>query len=267
MEQLTTLSTFSGREALQRVYFSVLERTGTLSLLATMLRVCTGSLPIAALLKTETSVQHPLGFFRGLSLFMQEIVYKHYLSSIHSLVYFGAAVLLTIVGLYRFTESVSEPLVVGAVILEAALLGLLFVVGMFSPPDYAHKPVDTESEIQQLVREVGEISADYAGFSMQVDTVTQALGGIQQRMDELIASVNEMSRAATAATSPPSEMLEVMHSTTESLRNLQTTVIQLVKATDDIKDREVRLQVRAQLEDMLQTAARVQTAQDSAQGA
>ena len=57
-------------------------------------RICTSERELFRYSKNEVTVLHPLGFFSGSGLWMEEIVNRYYYSTINSFVYFGAAIFI-----------------------------------------------------------------------------------------------------------------------------------------------------------------------------
>jgi methyl-accepting chemotaxis protein len=191
---------------------------------------------------------------------LQEIVNRFYFSTINSLVYLGAAALLLIISAYRFTDKVDNRAVLAGVALEALMLFILFVVMFFSPSDDVESEVSIDADsgggsantdIRELITEVGEISADYAAFTERLDTVTSTLSGMISRQDELIGAVNEMARSVSLASTPQPEFIESMRQTNTALQAFQRNVHDLVDATHTLRREEIQRAVRVEVERML----------------
>lgn len=258
MEQIQTLSTLRGRNLLRDIFRELRfdKQIGGLTVLGICWRLCVHEKELFRFSTHNATVLHSLGLFSGTSLWLQEVVNRFYFSTINSLVYFGAAILLVIIGLRRFSTVVGNELVITAIALEAFLLLLMFLVMFFTPPEdtSSDTPPDStaaESESQQLIREIGEISSDYAGFTDQMDEITTALSSLVARQDELIASVNDMARIATQAVSPQPELIHTMQQTNTALREFHTTVAELAGAARLLRREEILQAVRYEVERVL----------------
>lgn len=259
MEQIQTLSSLRGRSLLRDIYRELRfeKQMSELTVLGICWRLCVYEKDIFRYSRYQATVVHSLGFLSGSSLWLQEIVNRFNYATINSLVYFGAAVLLVIIGLRRFGNLVGNELVVGAIVLEALLLMTMFVVMFFSPSDDMateqladSEPVE-ESETQQLIREIGEIGSDYAGFTTQMDEITSALSSLIARQDELIASVNDMARYSAQAVSPQPELLHTMQQTTSALREFNRVVGEFADAARTLRREEIQQAVRFEVERLL----------------
>lgn len=257
MEQIQTLSTLRGRMLLRDIFRELRfeKQIGGLTVLGICWRLCVYEKEIFRYSSHHAVVVHSLGFFSGTSLWLQEIVNRFYYSTINSLVYFGAAILLVIIGLRRFSSYVGNELVIAAIVLEALLLLLMFIVMFFSPsddlPEPGHRESEEESETRQLIREIGEISSDYAGFTTQMDEITSALSSLIARQDELIASVNDMTRFAAQAVSPQPEFITTIQQTNTTLKDFNKTVAELADAARLLRREEILQAVRYEVERVL----------------
>ncbi len=258
MEQIQTLSTIRGREILRSIYRDMrFERQlSSTAVLTACLRICIGERDLMRYGRDDITIVHPLGLFAGVSLWLQEIVNRFYFSTISSLVYLGAAILLLIVGAFRFTSFIGSEFVVAGIALEAGLLMLLFVIMFFSPSDDYLDPdaggaEDSESELNQIVREIGEISSDYAAFSNQVDDVTATLSSLAARQDQLIEVMRESTRQNALMVAPQPQLLETMQKTNQALHEFTETVQNLVGAAQALRREEVERSVRQEVERLL----------------
>jgi methyl-accepting chemotaxis protein len=262
MEQIQTFSTVRGRSALRDIFRELRyeKQVSGFTTLLTCWRLCTFEREAYRYSKRQVTIIHSLGLFRGTSLFLQEIVNRFYFSTINSLVYLGAAALLLIISAYRFTDKVDNRAVLVGVALEAFMLFVLFVVMFFSPADdvESEASIDADSgglsantDIRELITEVGEISADYAAFTERLDNVTSSLSGMISRQDELIGAVNEMARSVSLASTPQPEFIESMRQTNTALQAFQRNVHDLVDATHTLRREEIQRAVRVEVERML----------------
>jgi gas vesicle protein len=256
MIQIQTLASIEGRSLLRDLYKELrFERqmSGIASLLAT-LRICIGETEIGRISKREAFILHPLGVRRGITLWMQEIVNRYYFSAISSFVYFGAAILLALVGMNRFTSGVSNSYVIAGLVLESGILIAMFIVMFFAPPDEEdlRSGEEEESEARELIREIGEISSDYAGFTSRAEELTDTLSGLTARHDELISAVNESVRTAVMAVAPQPELLQQMSEATKAMKEFTKAVQEFTATAQEIRTKETQLLVRAEVERIIQ---------------
>ncbi len=263
MEQIQTLSTVRGRTALRDIFRELRyeKQVSGFTALLTCWRLCTFEREAYRYSKRQVTIIHALGLFRGTSLFLQEIVNRFYFSTINSLVYLGAAVLLLIVSASRFSDKVDNRAILVGVGIEALMLFILFVVMFFSPSEdiELEAGLDADStqgggasgEIRELIAEVGEISADYAAFTERLDNVTSSLSGMISRQDELIGAVNEMARSVSQASTPQPEFIESMRQTNLALQAFHKNVHDLVEATNTLRREEIQRAVRVEVERIL----------------
>ncbi len=256
MTQLETLSSVQGRALLREIYRELrferqLSATATLR---TCWQICTTERELFRLTKRNVIVLHPLGVWSGTSLWMQEIVNRHAYATISSFVYFGAALLLVIVGLNR-TGVVEDPaFLVAGVILEALLLMLLFVVMFFTPPEDAEPSMldaSATSASDELLRELGEIGRDYAAMGVQLETIAATLTDLVERQDQMLAAVRDGVNAAVSAVAPNPDLMAAMTRTTKGLEEFSSSVGTLGERLQALERREVEHLVREELERIL----------------
>jgi hypothetical protein len=261
MEQLQTFSTMRGRMLLRDIVRELRyeKQVSSLTTLLTCWRLCTFEREVYRYSRRQVTIIHALGLFRGTALWLQEVINRFYFSTINSLVYLGAAILLVIVSANRFTDNVDNRFVIGGVLLEAFMLLILFVVMFFSPSD----DTDVEdnladiadagigAEMREIVSEIGEISTDYANSTKKLDDVSSMLASIVERQDDLIGSVSELARVLGEASRPQPEFVETMRQTNLSLELFHSNVQALVEATHTLRREEVQRAVRVEVERIL----------------
>lgn len=261
METLQTLSSFRGRAIVRDVFRELRyeRQNGALASLVACWRICTTEKDLHRSTRHEVTVSYPLGILGGTRLWLEEIVHRFFYSAVNSFVYLGAALLLSLVALYRFTETLSSNAVIAAVLIEAALLVLLFILMFFSPPESPEMETgasaEPESELQELVREIGEISTDYATVSSQMDDVVNALSSMVVRQEEMIEVVRKLADATHKAVSPQPEMLSAMAETTNELRTFTAVVHSLKEASHSLRRAEVERAVQREVERIISRAA------------
>lgn len=255
MTQLETLASVQGRALLREIYRELrFERQLSASAtLRTCWQICTTERELFRLTKRNVIVLHPLGILSGTALWMQEIVNRHAYSTISSFVYFGAALLLVIVGLNR-THVLEDPaFLVAAVVLEALLLMLLFAVMFFTPPDDSEQSSESTatSASDELLRELGEIGRDYAAMGVQLETIAATLTDLVERQDMMLNAVRDGVNSAVSAVAPNPELMAAMMKTTHGLEQFSSSVGTLGERLQALERREVEHLVREELEKIL----------------
>ena len=162
MTQIETLSSAQGRALLRDIYRELrFERQlGAIATIRTCWQICTTQRELIRLTRRDVVVLHPLGVWAGTSLWMQEIINRHFYAPVNDIVYLGAALLLLAVGLNRTRVIETPALVVTGIVVEALLLVLLFTVMFFSPPEEGDVAIATtqpgqSSMSDDLLRELG----------------------------------------------------------------------------------------------------------------
>jgi hypothetical protein len=263
MEQIQTLSTLRGRVVLRDIVRELRyeKQVSSITTLLTCWRLCAFERDVYRYSKRQIIVVHTLGLFRGTSLWLQEVVNRFYFSTINSLVYLGAAILLVLVSGYRFTDRVDTRLVLAGVALEASMLLVLFVVMFFSPSDDIdmEEPTNDAEEngdLRELISEIGDIATDYAGAGARLEAIAAALSDVTARQDEILGAVNEVARAVSFAANPQPEFIETMRQTNLTLQAFHLNVQALVEATHTLRREEIQRAVRVEVERMLEQRVR-----------
>ncbi len=231
------------------------KQLGGLSTLSTMWRICSTEREVYRYSNVEVTVLHPLGPLRGTSLWMQEVVNRFYYSTINSFVYFGAAMLLVMIGIRRFTDRVTDSTVLGSILFEALLLVVMFVVMFFSPTeDNTDDDSPGEDETHaDVLREIGEIGRDYADVNMHMEQAVAALRELTQEQAEVMALLRQHTEAATKAVAPNPALLESMSKTADSLERLEQTVQSFNVAANKLQREEIEAAVQREVQSILRT--------------
>ena len=256
MTQLSTLATLEGRAVLRAMFRELRyeRRAGSFSAMMLCLRVCVREREIFRYVSREVSVQHPLGIAAGFSLWMQEIINRFYFSVISSFVYFGAAVLLLVVGLRRVMDTIPDWYLVGSVILESLMLVVMFVVMFFSPSE-EETDVETESSAEsELLREIGEIAGDYASSGIRLEQIAGALESLGRQQEELVRAVRENTGTAALAIAPNPQMLSSMAEVNAALAAFRDTLAELNDSAKALRREEVEAAVRRELQRIVSAA-------------
>jgi hypothetical protein len=255
MKTIDNISSLEGRRLLIEIHHELKyeKQLSTFSIILLCWRICTHEKEIFKYVKNEVTVIHKLGFFKGTALWMEEIVNRFYFSTINSFVYFGAAILLVLIGIRRFTDQVTDTVVISGIAFEALMLLFLFVVMFFTPQetDYeADKNVE-EASTNDLIIEIGELSRDFASAVVKLEKVEELYGRLIEKQEDLINSVNKMTDSTIMAVSPNSEMLGIMKETNISLTDFKNNIESLNKSVEEIKKEQIEIAVRKELEKYL----------------
>lgn len=254
MKRIDNLSSLAGRQVLRRIYNELRfdKQRSSLSTLMIMWKISVFEKQLNKYSASDIAVQMPLGFFRGTALWMEEIVNRYYYSSVNSFVYFGAAILLVLIGLRRFTEDISINLVISGIIFEAVLLLFMFIVMLFSPPDDDTDFEESEySKAEELLDEIGEIGREFAASVLQMEKITESLLTISEKQDVMIDKLNNISESSADAVRPNPEMIETMKQTNVELNEFRNNLNNLSDTALKIRKEEISYQVRKEIENIL----------------
>jgi hypothetical protein len=257
MRELSTLATLEGRSVIRDIFRELRFERQMSSFSATMLlwRICTKETELKRFSMQEVNVLYPLGIISGTSLWLQEIINRFYYSTINSFVYFGAAILLVTVGLRRIYDSIPDWIVVSSISLEAFLLGMMFFIMYFSPLD--EEEVDEQSNVErskeffELLREVGEISRDYAAMAVRLEQITDAMQEMSMRQEALISTTRDSVQIAAQAVAPNPELIETLKQTGEHFKSFNDIVESLSKSAQELRKEEIEFAVRRELEKII----------------
>lgn len=259
MKNIDNLSSLEGRALLSKIFKELKydKQLRSSTILFTLWKICTYEKELFRYSKQDYTIVHPLGMFSGTSLWLEEIVNRYYFSTINSFVYFGAAILLVLIGVRRFSDNVSDTVVIGGIVFESLMLLIMFLVMLFSPNeqnDYDEEPSNGNQEtVEELILEVGEISRDFAAVSVQLDNISESLNGMLDRQTELIELISQIAKSNAEAVSPNPKMLDIMDQTNASLSSLKDTVIDLNKGIKVIQKEEIEFAVKKEIEQLINT--------------
>lgn len=146
MRKVDSLSSADGRKIIHEIFHELKykKQLSSISILANCWKICVYDIDLTKYINTEDQIEHRLGLFKGTAIWMEEIVNRFYFSVINSFVYFGAAVLLVIIGVRRFSDSIDDRFVIAGVVFEALMLFFMFIVMFFSPSDDGDDIYDNE---------------------------------------------------------------------------------------------------------------------------
>ncbi|MCX6155116.1 MAG: hypothetical protein NT007_13265 [Candidatus Kapabacteria bacterium] len=254
MKRIETLATLEGRKLLREIFKTLKydKQLSSFSVLLTCWRVCTSERDLERYIKSEVSLVRTLGLFTGTKIWLEEVVNRFFFSTINSFVYFGAAILLVLIGFRRFSDNVNETMVIGGIIFEALMLLLMFFVMAFTPSDEQSSDNEKENEsIEVLVTEIGEIGRDFAAVVLQLENLGTTFENLLNKQIELISEVKEVARFTAQAVAPNPDMLVVMKETNIALSGLKDTVNSLNIAAESLKKDEIEYSVRKEVEKLI----------------
>ncbi|PKL78151.1 MAG: hypothetical protein CVV25_12530 [Ignavibacteriae bacterium HGW-Ignavibacteriae-4] len=251
-KKIETLTSLDGRKFLHELYKKLKyenELSG-LMILIICWKVCVFEKNPSKFVKTDVTILHKLGAWKGTTLWIEEIVNRHFYSTINSFVYFGAAILLVLIGVRKFSDAISTELVIGSIIFEASMLLLIFVVMLFSPDEDLIID-ENESEESILIQEIGEIGTDFATAVSKLEDVSLELKNFNNSQAELINKLAEATNNISKAVSPSDEFIYNIKQTNEQLSNLRTQIESLTESTRSIREKDIRFEIRRELENLL----------------
>lgn len=256
MKKIDTLSGLEGRAVLNKMFKEIRyeKQASGASALFTCWKLCTYERELFRYSKNDVTVLHPLGAISGTALWLEEIVNRYYYSTINSFVYFGAAILLVLIGIRRFSDNVSDELVIGGVVFEAMMLMMMFMVMLFSPNENLESETTdngSQESMEELILEVGEISRDFAAVSVQFDQINESLQEMLNQQRELISTVVDISKANALAVAPNPKMLESMNETNAAINRFNTSLLQLNESVDKVRSAEIEFAVKKEISELL----------------
>ncbi|MGQ9819821.1 MAG: hypothetical protein ACUVQ1_07860 [Candidatus Kapaibacteriales bacterium] len=256
METIETLSSIEGRKLLSQIFHELRYRKqmSNLSILTLTWRICTSEREISKYTNQEVQVLHPLGFFSGTALWMEEVVNRFYFSPINSLVYLGAAILLVLIGLRRFNPNMSDTIVIAGVIFEALMLLFMFIVMLFTPSEDAF-PISQNSDLSEiketsdeLVREIGEIGTDFAEAVENLKSISEGIFNLTKQQNELIKSVNEANELTRELVAPNPKLIEILSETNKSLLEFKNKIESINETLNQLKQEKIETTVKTEIE-------------------
>lgn len=257
MTKIDILSSINGRHLINNLFRVIRfeKQRSSIATLFIMWRVCISNTTIANslvsyYLKDNIQILYKLGFFKGTIIWLEEIVNKYYFSFISAFVYFGAAIVLMLAGLNRFSNIVDDRIVIYGFSFEAAMLVFIFIIMLFSPNDDInnYSVEDEDSLEKELLDEIGEISKDFAITSTQLDKIANHLLIIVDRQNELTNTLKDVADRFADIQNPNPKVAETMQETTNELLKFNSQLTQFIDATNKLKQEEITLAVRKELE-------------------
>jgi|YNPMSStandDraft_1061717.scaffolds.fasta_scaffold00053_20 methyl-accepting chemotaxis protein len=255
MKKIDNFGSLEGRELLRNVFKELRyekQRSAFASLVATW-RLATSEIDLEKYANDELQVMHSLGFWKGTSIWLEEVVNRFYFTTINSFAYFGAAILLVLVGVRRFSDHVSDNVVIAGIIFEAILLFFMFFVMLFTPNDEisdTSKNDELDSK-QELINEVGEISRDFAAATLQLEKLTEKMNNMLDLQNEALNQVSSIAKSFVDISLPNPQLIEIMRETNQNLNNFNEKIKDLSKTIDELKQEQISIAIRKELEQIL----------------
>jgi hypothetical protein len=253
MLKIDNLNSIEGRKLLQRVYLELkyTRQLSGISVIFIMWRLCTSETNFAKFTKQDILLQRSLGFLKGTSLWLQEVVNRFYYSTVNSFVYFGAALILLVVGVRRFRSDIPDTFVISAIIFETLMLLLLFVVMFFSPSEDEVSDSEIKSNDNDLIIEIGELSRDIAQVAVNLESINDNLRNISSSQNQLVEKLENIAIGIINSTSPNPEMLTSMNELNLELKELKINFNEINNSVELIKSEEIKALVKIELEKII----------------
>lgn len=254
MEKIETLSTYRGREVLRETFHELRyqRQSGSVATLLICWRLCVYERDLQKYVNKNIQIIHRLGLIRGTFLWLEEVVNRFYYSSINSFVYFGAAILLVLIGVRRFSDRISDTVVIGGIIFEACMLLFMFMVMLFSPNDETTlQAEDTDSDKDDIINEIGEISREFAATTYKIEQIADTMSAISGKNDELLQKLGDIALGISNSSNPNPEMLDIMRQTNAHLVEFGENIAKLNRSVNTIVEQEIERQVRMEVERIL----------------
>ena len=253
---LQNLNTPGGRGAYQRYWHDlVVDQRNLLfpSLLRLWQTATTGRNFELATTGESFQVVHPLGIRAGTRLFMEEVIVRHYFNNIQALVYLGAVLLLTSLGL-RFAGLLSERIALIGIGIEVIMLLMLFTVLFYTPEEtyvVGEGGSDEEGEgtsgeesvhatIREVLEELEEIGGTYAALGMRMERLAQAQSEQIESLTDHVSRITGLQELAAH-----SEGLARMN---DRLDRLVDSIDRMNQRIEILTGKEIEYRVRQELE-------------------
>lgn len=256
MRSIETLTSIEGRKLLLEIFHELRyeKQRPNFATLGILWKICTQERDISKYVKKDVTIAHPLGFFSGTGLWMEEIVNRYYFATINSFVYFGAAILLILIGIRRFSDKIDDSIVIAGIAFESLMLIFMFIVMLFTPKDDSKNgsySEDDKSSVTDLIIEVGEIATDFAKVVVNLEKLSDNIYTLIETQQKLVESVNNVVELTSQAVSPNPKLLETMERTSVALESFKQSVDNLNLSAEALRKDEIEMAVRKEVERIL----------------
>ena len=253
---LQNLNTPQGRAAYRRYWHDlIIDQRNVLfpSLVRLWQTATTGQTFELASTGEGFQIVHPLGIRAGTRLFMEEVIVRHYFNNIQALVYLGAVLLLTSLGL-RFAGLLSERIALIGIGIEAIMLLMLFIVLFYTPEETTladelegiaaggteRSEESAHATIREVLEELEEIGGTYAALGMRIERLAQAQS---EQIETLTSHVEKISGLQELANH--SDGLAKMN---DRLERLVDSIDRMNHRIEILTGKEIEYRVRQELE-------------------
>ena len=196
----------------------------------------------------EVQGQQGLGLWRGTALWLEEVVHRYYFSQVNALVYFGAAVLLVLLGMRRFLHNtLPEWLLIGGIALEALLLLALVVTLLFAPTESAPSSPSDE-ELRWLLSDLNELAQSYDGLLQRWDRSLERL----QQLESVTTTLEQLAATLRSTPIPSTELIEALRSLTDALHRTHEGMAELVQQLERLNQQQLRELVQREVHHVLE---------------
>lgn len=251
MNSIDSISSFDGRKILRGIYNELKyeKQFNSITIILTLWKICVFENELKKYSKYEVRVLQTLGFWRGTFIWMEEVINRYFFNSINSFVYFGAAILLVLIGVRRFSDSISDDVIIFGVAFEALMLFFMFIVMLFSPSEITDNM--DESDDNELLSEVGEIGRDFAAVVIQLEQMSSSLNELVINQTKLLENVSEIVKNSADAASPNPEMIGILKDTNFELKEFKSSLENLKESSDTIRKEHIEAAVRREIEKII----------------
>ena len=250
MQKLDTIAGIEGRKFIHSIFrdFKFKRQLGAFQIITILWKICCFELDLKKYTGVDVVIRHRLGMIKGTSLWLEEILNRFYFSSALSFVYFGASILIIVVGVSRFTEIIPVEIVISSVVLESLMLVMIFVLMLFSPKDDSYFSESGDSdEGTELLMEIGEIGRDLAAVVVQLEKLGENMVGISRQQQRMIDEFSGIGHSLRDTVSPNPEMLKQMKETNKELGEFTTNLSSLNLSLNDLKKENVESAVKIEI--------------------
>jgi len=254
MIKIDYLSSIEGRKLLKDLFYELKykKQYNSIIVISILWRICTTEKNISKYSSNEILVEYPLGILKGTWLWMEEVINRYFFSTINSFVYLGAAILLVLIGLRRFSDLLTDQIVIAGVIFEATMLLLMFIVMLFTPDeDVVSEKIEQDNDTKTLVNEIGEIATDFAASNLKIEEMNNKLEKLINLQKELLLMSGEIIENISQTISPNRKMLENMEKTNHQIEILNYNFTKINETLDQLKKEEIELTVKKELEKII----------------
>lgn len=196
------------------------------------------------------------GLWRGTLLWLEAVVVPYYGNWISAAVYFGAALLLLLVGLRRFSHLVGDGAIIAALAVESFLL-LLLSLSLFAaaPTAPATSAQELTDWVSQLAIDMTEMADSAGRILSQQERLLQQWQHFGQQQHTLLQHLATLSESLRHLPAPTAELLDALHALRQSLASLEQQLQRYSEELQHWRTQELQLLVRQELAQLLSAAA------------